>query len=252
MQVHFAKAFENKRSEILQVLENFHSGGETIKDSRNTLKIFQLDGRNYNVKAFRIPNAVNKVVYKFFRKSKAQRSFEYAILLKEKGVGTPEPVAFAEHIKGVTFGKSYYVSEQLSYDLTYRELVTDPNYPDHERILRDFTKFTFELHEKDIQFLDHSPGNTLIQKVNYNYRFSLVDLNRMNFKKLTFEERMQNFSRLTPKKEMVKIMAEEYSKLIRIPKAEVFERMWFYTNEFQEKFFRKKKLKKKVKFWKKN
>ena len=73
----------------------------------------------------------------------------------------------------------------------------------------------------------------------------------MNFKKLDFEDRMQNFSRLTPKKEMVKIMADEYSKLIRIPKAEVFERMWFYTNEFQEKFFRKKRLKKKLKFWKK-
>jgi len=61
---------------------------------------------------------------------------------------------------------------------------------------------------------------------------------------------MQNFSRLTPKEEMVKIMADEYSKLIRIPKAEVFERMWFHTEQFQHKFQRKKALKKKLKFWK--
>ena len=251
MQVHYAKAFENRKSEISQVLQNFHTGGETIKDSRNMLKIFDLNGRKFNVKAFKVPNAVNKIAYRFIRKSKAQRSFEYANILQEKGIGTPEPVAYAEDSNAVSFGKSYYVSEHLPYDLTYRELVTDPDYPDHEEILRAFTRFTFELHEKEIQFLDHSPGNTLIQKVNHDYKFYLVDLNRMNFKKLDFEDRMQNFSRLTPKKEMVKIMADEYSKLIRIPKAEVFERMWFYTNEFQEKFFRKKRLKKKLKFWKK-
>ena len=250
MQVHYAKAFENKKSEMLQVLQNFYSSGETIKDSRNTLKIFSLHGRKFNVKAFRVPNAVNKIVYKFVRKSKAQRSFEFANILRDKGIGTPEPVAYAEEANAVTFGKSYYISEHLAYDLTYRELVTEPDYPDHEEILRAFTRFTFQLHEKEIQFLDHSPGNTLIQKVNYDYKFFLVDLNRMNFKKLSFEERMQNFSRLTPKEEMVKVMADEYSKLIRIPKAEVFERMWFYTNEFQEKFFRKKRLKKKLKFWK--
>ena len=251
MQVHYAKAFENQKSEISQVLQNFHTGGETIKDSRNMLKIFDLNGRKFNVKAFKVPNAVNKIAYRFIRKSKAQRSFEYANILQEKGIGTPEPVAYAEDSNAVSFGKSYYVSEHLPYDLTYRELVTDPDYPDHEEILRAFTRFTFELHEKEIQFLDHSPGNTLIQKVNHDYKFYLVDLNRMNFKKLDFEDRMQNFSRLTPKKEMVKIMADEYSKLIRIPKAEVFERMWFYTSEFQEKFFRKKRLKKKLKFWKK-
>ncbi len=73
----------------------------------------------------------------------------------------------------------------------------------------------------------------------------------MNFKELNFEERMLNFARLTPKKEMVEVMADEYSKLIDEPKNEVFEKMWFYTNQFQEKFKRKKELKKKLKFWKK-
>ena len=30
---------------------------------------------------------------------------------------------------------------------------------------------------------------------------------------------------------------------------EVFEKMWFYTEQFQHKFQRKKALKKKLKFW---
>ena len=73
----------------------------------------------------------------------------------------------------------------------------------------------------------------------------------MNFKELNFEERMQNFSRLTPKEEVVKIMANEYAALIVKSEVEVFEKMWFYTEQFQHKFQRKKALKKKLKFWKK-
>ncbi len=250
MQVHFAPKFKSIEEEILEFLQSFNSEGETIKDSRNTLKIFELNGEKYNIKAFRVPNAINKVVYRFFRKSKAERSFRYAKILQEKNIGTPDPVAFVEEKKPVSFGNSYFVSRHLEYDLTYRELVTEPDYPEHEQILRAFTRFTFELHEKQVQFLDHSPGNTLIKAENGRYDFYLVDLNRMNFKELNFEERMLNFSRLTPKREMVEVMADEYAKLIGKPKSEVFEKMWFYTNQFQEKFQRKKRIKKKLKFWK--
>ena len=244
--------YQEYQDKILLLLNNFNKEGETIFKSRNTLKIFELGNKEINIKAFRIPNLVNKIAYRFFRKSKAQRSFEYASILKDRGVGTPEPIAYFEDNHALTFGESYYVSRQLVYDLTYRELVTQPDYPDHDKILRAFTKFTYELHEKDILFLDHSPGNTLISKnANKDYSFFLVDLNRMVFKKLFFEERMKNFARLTPKKEMVEIMADEYANLIGKPKQEVFEKMWFYTNQFQEKFKRKKRLKEKLKFWKK-
>jgi hypothetical protein len=39
------------------------------------------------------------------------------------------------------------------------------------------------MHEASINFLDHSPGNTLIvKKSEGKYDFYLVDLNRMNLK----------------------------------------------------------------------
>jgi hypothetical protein len=232
-------------------VENFDSDyGRVISSGRNTIKIYEINGIEFSIKSFRIPNFINKISYKYFRKSKARRSFKYATTLEEKGVGTPDPAAFFESTTSVSFKESYYICRYLPSDLTYRELVTQPDYPDHENILRAFTRFTFELHEKEIQFLDHSPGNTLIKKENDHYSFFLVDLNRMNFKELSFDERMQNFSRLTPKKEMVEVMADEYSKLINKPKSEVFAKMWFYTTQFQEKFQRKKRLKKKLKFWK--
>ena len=102
------------------------------------------------------------------------------------------------------------------------------------------------MHEKGIYFKDHSPGNTLIVKNGENYDFFLVDLNRMSFFKLDFESRMKNFSRLTPNKEMVKTMSEAYATLSGDDFKKVFDRMWFYTQQFQEKFNRKKRIKQRV------
>lgn len=250
MKIIFAESSKIKKEMILNCLKNFNSKGESLSNGqRNSIKIFDLKDEKINIKSFKIPNIVNKIAYRFFRQSKAERSFKYAQFLIANNIGTPYPIAYAENSSNL-FQDSYYVSEHLEYDLTYRELVTQPNYPNHEAILRAFTKFTYELHEKGIEFLDHSPGNTLIQLNNGDYKFYLVDLNRMNFKKLSFEDRMRNFSRLTPKKEMVKVMANEYSKLTNEDAKLVFEDMWDYTKEFQHNFNRKKKLKKKLKFWK--
>ena len=125
------------------------------------------------------------------------------------------------------------------------------DYPNHEEILRAFTRFTFKLHEKGINFLDHSPGNTLIKKSSEGYEFFLVDLNRMKFGTMSCEERMKNFSRLTKFKSMVEVMSDEYAKVSEKSFEEVFTQMWKATQDFQNKFHGKKRLKKKLKFWKK-
>lgn len=249
MKLVVADDFRNNKRQILDDFVHFQNKGIPFGDQkRNSIKLFELDTITMNIKSFKIPNAVNKVAYKFFRKSKARRSYEYANYLREHSVGTPQPIAYAENFSAFTFGKSFYASEHIQSDLTYRELVTNPQYPNHEQILRAFTRFTFHLQEKNVEFLDHSPGNTLIQKHGNDYKFYLVDLNRMNFKALNFEERMKNFSRLTPKKEMVEIMSSEYAKLYDKPEAEIFAKMWQFTTEFQERFHRKKALKKTLKF----
>ncbi|MDT0675984.1 lipopolysaccharide kinase InaA family protein [Autumnicola musiva] len=236
------------KSHIEALISNFHKEGEILSaGKRNSIKIFDLKGKKINIKSFKIPNLINTITYRFFRKSKAERSFVYAETLLSKGIGTPSPIAFAENTSAFAFRDSYYISEHLDYDLTYRELVTNPEYPDNEQILRAFTRFTHKLHEEGVEFLDHSPGNTLIQLENGNYKFFLVDLNRMNFRKLNFEKRMKNFSRLTPKKNMVEVMADEYAKLIDRPKEEVFEKMWFFTHQFQKRYRRKHEFKKKLK-----
>lgn len=251
MKIVISENFQNGKGEIVDIIHHFEERGEQLGSGvRNKIRLFDLQGMRVNVKSFKVPNAINKIAYRFFRRSKAERSYTYAETLLEKGIGTPRPIAYAEESSGTSFLKSYYVSEHLEYDLTYRELVQQSDYPQREEILRAFSRFTFDLHEKGVEFLDHSPGNTLIQINNGKYKFFLVDLNRMNFKELTFKERMKNFSRLTPKKEMIRTMASEYAPLIQRSEEEVFQKMWHYTEEFQKGFQRKKEIKKKLKFWK--
>lgn len=246
--------FQDKTAAITEIIQNFNTGGTLFVDGkRNKIKLFDLDGLTVNVKSFRVPNIINKPVYRFFRKSKAKRSYEYALLLLEKGIGTPQPIGYFENLGLFSLKESYYMSMQLSPDLTFRELVEIPDFPDHENILRQFTAFSFLLHEKGIEFTDHSPGNTLIKKTaEGQYAFYLVDLNRMNFHEtMDFDMRMENLKRLTPKEEMVAVMSNEYAKLYNKPEAEVFAKLWQLTSEFQRKFWRKRKMKKALKFWKK-
>lgn len=249
----FSKAVQNSK-EILRFIKEFNSDLGTVfgNGDRNVIKLFDLNGQTINIKSFKVPNLVNKVAYRYFRKSKAKRSFEYATTLLKNGIGTPQPLAYYENYNSIGLRDSYYASEHLETELTFRELVEVPDYPDHENILRQFTQFTFNLHQKGIEFLDHSPGNTLIKKISDDeYNFFLVDLNRMNFHEaMDFDVRMRNLSRLTPKKEMIAIMSDEYSKYYTESANSIFEKMWQATVEFQEKFARKKKLKKKLKFWK--
>ena len=154
------KAFN---TQLLDFILNFKSLGDMFNDGdRNIIKTMTIGGMLVNVKSFRTPNIINKIVYRFFRKSKAQRSFEYAQYLENHDFGTPKPLGYFENSSALTFRDSYYASEHLKADLTYRELTTDLNYPNHEDILRAFTRFSFKLHQNGINFLDHSPGNTLI------------------------------------------------------------------------------------------
>ncbi|MDI6050231.1 lipopolysaccharide kinase InaA family protein [Flavobacterium sp. XS2P24] len=246
------KIFFSQEKQLKFYIDNFEALGLLFGDGkRNKIKLFDLDSSTINIKSFKIPNLINKVAYKYFRKSKARRSYEYANRLLENGIGTPHPIAYVENFKLLGLEKSFYISQHLPADLTFRELVENPDYPDHENILRQFTKFSFDLHQKGIEFLDHSPGNTLIKKGSQDqYEFFLVDLNRMNFHDdMDFDSRMKNFHRLTPKIEMIAVMSEEYARLYNKKYDAVFAKMWFYTNDFQLKFHRKIARKKKLLFW---
>lgn len=238
--------YENHRNALLQMVESFFKKGKVIvKGSRNIIKSQLLDDEDVNIKYFKKPDFLKAVIYSFFRKSKAERSYEYALFLLEHNIKTPFPIAFAEERTSLNLlGKSYYISEQIDYDFTFRELIHNPLFQDRNLILEQFTHFTFQMHEAGILFQDHSPGNTLIKKVGEgHYEFYLIDLNRMSFTSLTFQQRIENFKRLWLSKRMVAVMAPVYAALSGISEEKVFTAMLETSNAFKRKTARKKFIK---------
>lgn len=250
MKTFFSETEQVSKTELVNLIENFDSKGKTLSAARNIIKIFEFPQTTISIKSFKIPNLINKIAYRFFRKSKAQRSFENAQILLSKGIGTPRPIAYFQEDSGLFFGKSFYVCEHLEHDLTYRDIIHDQTFPNRHEILKQFTKFTHKLHENGIEFLDHSPGNTLISiGKNNTYHFYLIDLNRMKFHdKMDYQTRIKNFKKLTSDKNMVATMSGEYAKITGNDYPQVFSDMWGNTLRFQEKYHRRRRWKNLFKF----
>ncbi len=242
----YSNRYSSDIQQIDKIIADFDSSGKVFDARiRNTIKVFDLNGKAVNVKSFKVPSGIKSIIYRFFRKSKARRSFEFANFLLQNEIGTPEPIAYFEEFSTLFIGKSYYMSEHLDYQYLYSDLVQNENLPNRENILRAFIHFCYKIHEAGVEFKDHSPGNTLIKIDDTgNYHFYLVDLNRMTFhKSMSIQLRMKNLSRLTPQREMVRVMAEEYALISNRDQEELFNLLWKYTEDFQRGFRRKRKLK---------
>ena len=246
--------FKDFQERIVFFIDHFLIEGKIlVNGQRNIIKLFEFEEITLSIKSFKKPNLINKIVYRYFRKSKARRSFEFASKLMEMQIGTPQPVAFFENYDFVGLKESYYACQHLENVFEFREIVQNEAFENRDFIIRKFTQFTFEMHQKGIEFLDHSPGNTLIRKnTDGSYSFFLVDLNRMKFHEtIDFKTRMKNLSKITHKKDMIEVMSNEYAKLSNGDETTIFETMWGLTADFQYRFHRKKRIKKKLKFWKK-
>lgn len=243
-----SKTYVRYKNDILKILGDFKSSGVIVgHGNRNTVKFFNVDGLKFNFKSFKQHNFINRHVYKYYRKSKARRSYEYANMLLSKNFFTPNPVGYVENFDfwGVT--SSYYVSEQLEDCFPLSDVLHNPEFQDREFLIRKYAELIFQLHEEGIEFIDNASGNFLIKKEGGSYNFYLVDLNRMNFHKVyERDKRMSNFARLTNEQDIIRIISDEYSKLSGIPDDYCLKKI----NDASNKMARKRKIKKILKFYK--
>ena len=207
--------YSQYKNDILNLLKNFKNDGVVVgHGNRNVVKFFTFDGLKFNFKSFKQHNIINRHVYKYYRKSKSRRSYEYAQMLLDKGFHTPRPIAFIENHDLIGVTSSYYVSEQLEEVFTLGDALYNPDFTDREEIIRLYTQLIFQLHENGIIFIDNASGNFLIKKIDGEYRFYLVDLNRMSFyEEIDISKRLINFERLTSDKEIIQLISQEYARL---------------------------------------
>ena len=208
-----APEFGELESWISQLPNDFLRSGETIFKSRNEVKVFTVGNFQLNVKAFKIPNLINRFVYVYFRGSKAARSYRYARKFLSLGIATPKAIGYVDCIEGGLLHESFYISIHYRNEFTLREVL---NYQvaDHDAILRQWVRFTYEnLHLNNIFHLDYSPGNTLICRKDNEFDFQIVDLNRMRFGTVDFERGLFNFRQLDTDRQTLELLAAEYASL---------------------------------------
>ncbi len=197
--------------------------GRVIHSRRNELRDMTFSDVDVVVKSFAVPNLVNRLAYGVFRKSKAQRSFEYAEKLNCLGIKSPTPIAYYTERCGLLFSRSYYISQKSSCRHTFYDVIDNVELENRELYLRHVGCMTAKMHEAGIYPLDYSGGNILLDVVGGEPQFELVDLNRMSFGRIDMDKGCRGFERLNVEPAALKIMAQEYAKERGFDEAECVE-----------------------------
>ena len=235
--------YENFQNDLIHIKEIFKNSDESIHKARNELKIIELGGIKCVVKSFKVPHAINRLAYSFFRDGKAKKSYLNAIKLAELGINTPEPIGVIEFFSFGLLSESFFISVYEPYDFTIRE-VFHHKVENYEEILREFAKFTYELHQKGVWHVDYSLGNILITKKENSYRFSLVDINRMEFKTIAPYQGLKNFNKFWAKdnNDLV-VLATVYAKLAKLNEKKSIEILINEAKSLETRVNLKRKLK---------
>jgi hypothetical protein len=245
VKAHINPTYSKLNSFIFGIPSLFPATGTPVHIGRNEVRIAEIDGIKLVIKYFKRITLANRFIYAHFRKSKAQRSYEYSEILRQKGFSSPEPVAYIDcHNKGV-LTKSYYICLYTDYK-PVKELLELP-LEEAKVPLEAFARFTYKLHKSGIFHEDYSTSNVLYQFSNGNYDFALIDNNRIKFYKYGHLRSIGNLMRrqIIPV-EYMGIIAAEYAKEANANGVEILNSM----TAFKLLFMREGSIKAKLKRWK--
>ena len=221
----------------------FNNSDELIHNARNQIKILKNDDTDVAVKSYKIPSLFNKIVYTFFRKSKAYRAYHYAIKLEELGVNTAKAYSYICFYKNFLIERSYFICENIDYDFTIKKVFDEDDITDHDEILIAFGKFAKSIHDKDVEHKDFSPGNILVKKTDAGYEFSIIDINRMQFGAMDFEQRMSNLCKLWTSEKNIELIAQGYCSGSDLDEKLVYEKIFLNNKNNKNMKLMKKKMK---------
>lgn len=215
MKIKINPKYEGMRSFIERIPDVFEREGRTIYTGRNLIKVMQApDGTEWNVKRFHVPSGPNRLIYSLgIRKPKGQRAFEYPMILKNKGIGTPTAIALIEQRNSLgLLGYTYLITLQCNYGHTLYE-VGDAKPGTYEDLAKNLAHFAANIHNRNVLHKDFTPGNVLWKLDDEGYHFMIVDINRMKFGTVGMKEGLRNLSRFWGPKDFIRILVSEYALL---------------------------------------
>ncbi len=232
--------FEYLRDYLCLLPQRFDAEGETIYQSRNTIKVLTApDGTRLNVKRYRIPRFPNNFVYSLgLRKPKGLRAYIYPERLVAAGIDTPTPVAYLEERRCGLLGYSYFVSVQCEDMCTLYEVGTMTS--GYELLAEELGTFTAYLHEQQVLHLDYTPGNILWRQEDLgNFHFVLVDINRMRFGPVSQRSGCRNICRFWGPRHFTELLAKHYALSRGFDVEETVYLTLRYRHRFWKRYARK-------------
>lgn len=232
MKIVINPTYEPLRAWIETIPQIFASTGEVIYDERNQVRALTApDGTKICVKRFHIPRFLNKFIYRFVRDSKAKRAYENGLYLLAHHVGTPEPIAYIEEYHGGGLGYSYLITRLSELKHLHREF-TQAYTPALDATIRPLARFAAHMHEEGILHLDFSPGNILWDKINGQYQFEIIDINRMAFRRVSMNAGCRSFCRLCARTPFFDTLADEYAQARHLDPERCRRWIQYYRNRF--------------------
>ena len=220
---------------VEQLPQRFAHEGRVIYKARNEIRVFQEESDlPINAKRFKVPIWINRLIYTFFRKSKAQRAYEYAFELERRGFPTADLIAYLLFYRGGLLHESYFISKQLSACPIYNWIQLSAS--EAERHYRALGRYVGQLHQAGIYHADLSPGNILFEWIDGQARFYLIDINRMRFGKISFRKGCANLARIWGNKQSFTWMAESYAEQCGLDVAETERWVQIYQTRFWKQY----------------
>lgn len=192
----------------------FDSGGTTLHDGRNTVKVFDTTAGRLAVKRYGHLTMLNRIVYGTLRRSKAERAYLHAFRLRKLGIDTPEAIAVVETRRHGALHESYFVSR--CSDLRPMRPVTEQFAQTRQGadILDALASFLLRMHNNGILHNDLNISNILYDgDTDGQYRFQVIDTNRMTFnRRLSMRQRLDNLRRLSCPTPAYLYILEQYAR----------------------------------------
>lgn len=240
MKIVIHPGFSHTSGFIRQLPQTFGQEGELLYDNRNKVKRYRVNGEELVVKKYKQPNIIQRIVYTFFRKSKAERAYLFAAMLRKKGFDTPHEVAYIEQKKNGLFLNGYFVSQNCTYP-PLSGLLRKRDFDKHPA--DGLAAYLAELHQKGVLHGDLNLTNILYHTDDKgNYRFTLIDTNRSKFKSPTQQECLENLKRLTHNKALLRYVVMQYATIRGWPPRKCALEVFHHLLQFEHKLYRKRRF----------
>lgn len=181
MIIHINPDSQSLRGFLQKVAQGDYVADMIYTDKRNVVARVRMGDSVVVVKKFPKAGLLKGIVYRWFRKPKAERAYMNAQQLLNSGFETARPIAYVVLRHHGLYAGGYYVSEYLPYkrmDDLYQSMT---NAEDRRMLWHDFVELVAAMHAKGIYQQDNNAGNYLVRREGLQYRFALVDINRLEF-----------------------------------------------------------------------